>query len=63
MSMDDRREVLYIVSVLKSASNLVELDIQVTINTLFFLCLSFYFTNLSLCFRFILLTLIFYNLE
>jgi hypothetical protein len=55
VSLDEKGQVLHIVSVLKSASNLVELDIEeVTMNTLCFLRLSFY------CH---ILTLNFYNLE
>jgi hypothetical protein len=37
VNLDERRELLYIVRVLKSASNLVELAIEVTMNTLCFL--------------------------
>jgi hypothetical protein len=55
VSLDEKGEILYIVSVLKSAYNLVELDIdEVTMNTLCFLSLSFY------CH---ILTLNFYNLD
>jgi hypothetical protein len=53
VNLDERGELLYIVSVLKGASNLVELVIQVTMHTLCILSMSFY--------RHIL-TLIFYNL-
>jgi len=43
VNLDERGELLYIVSVLKSASNLVELVLEVTMNTLCFLALLFFF--------------------
>jgi hypothetical protein len=50
VNLDEREELLYIISVLKSASNLVELVIQVTRHTLCFLNLSFYAHILTLFF-------------
>jgi hypothetical protein len=52
VNLRERGEVSYIVNVLKSAFDLVELDIQVTMNTLCFLSLSFYCYILTLFFLF-----------